>query len=115
MDPQMAAMYYPAPPMPPVGQVQPYFMTYPNFFMFPNITASPYSEGLISSPIPYSVPDSNQPPTPASAPARLSNDEMVRAFKNVTVSSSPTSPQVTNDIQLSVAGSNTIDNDSVSE
>ena len=103
----MAAMYYPAPPMPPVGQAQPY-STYQNFFMFPNATATPYSEGLISPPISYSIPDSNQPPTPASAPARLSNDEMVRAFENVTVSSSPASPQVTNDIQQSVTGSNTV-------
>ena len=82
VDPQMTAMYYPAPPMPPVGQVQPYSVTYPNFFMFPNVTATPYSEGLISPPISYSIPDSNQPPTPASAPAQLSNDEiMVRAFE----------------------------------
>ena len=56
---------------------------------------------------PTSIPVSNQPSTPASAPAWLPNDEIVSAFENVTVSSSPASPQVTNDIQKPVTGSNT--------
>ena len=56
---------------------------------------------------PTSISVSNQPSTPASAPAQLPNDEIVSAFENVTVSSSPASPQVTNDIQKPVIGSNT--------
>ena len=99
----------------PVGQVQPYPVAYPNFFMFPTAAAIPYSEGLISPPVSCSILDSNQPSAPASAPARLPNDDMIRAFENVTVSSSPVSPPVTNSIQQSVTGSNTVDNDSVSE
>ena len=110
----MTAVYYPVPTM-PVGQVQPYPVAYPNIFMFPGTTAAPYTEGLISPPISYSIPESNKPSTPASAPARLPNDEMVKAFENVTVSSSPASSQVTNDIQKPVTGSNTVDNDTVSE
>ena len=105
MDPQMAAMYYP--PAMPVCQVQPYSA---NFCMFPAPTATPYSEELNSPPIPDSIPDSNQPSTPDLTPAQLPNDEM-GAFENVTVSSSPASPQVTNDIQQSVI----VDNDTVSE
>ena len=56
---------------------------------------------------PTSISVSNQPSTPVSAPARLPNDEIVSAFENVTVSSSPASPQVINDIQKPVIGSNT--------
>lgn len=108
-------VYYPTQPIPPVGQVQPYPVAYPNFFMFPTTAATPYSEGLISSPLSYSFLDSNQPSAPALAPARLPNDEMVRAFENMTVSSLPVSPQLINNIQQSVTSSNTVDNDSVSE
>ena len=116
MDPQMTAMYYPVPLMLPVGQFQPYPFAYSNFFMFPTTAATPYSEGLISPPVSYSIPDSNQLSTPASAPAQVPNDEMVRAFENHTVSSFSASPQVRNDIQQSVTGSNnTVDNDTVSE
>ena len=109
MDPQMAAMYYPVPAM-PICQVQPYPVTYPNFYMLPTATATPYSEELNSPPIPDLIPDSNQPSTPDSIPAQLPSDEM-GAFENVTVSSSPASLQVTNDIQQSVI----VDNDTVSE
>ena len=112
MDPQITPMYYPTVPAMPV---QPYPVAYPNFFVFSTTAGTTYSEGLISPTTSYSIPVSNQPSTPASAPARLPNDEIVSAFENVTVSSSPASPQVTNDIQKPVTDSNTVDNDTVSE
>ena len=73
------------------GLVQPYLMasTQPsNYFILPTTTALPYSEGLVSSPIPYPVPDTIQP---SAVPIQSANDEMVRQFENTTFFSLPTS------------------------
>ena len=120
---QMTPIYYPPTPPMPIDQtvvVHPYPTAsgqYSNFFMFPATTATAmsYSEGLISQPISYSVPASIPSSTPVSTPTQLSNNEMVKAFENLTVSSLPTSPQVTDDNEQTDKISNTVDSGTVSE
>lgn len=117
-------MYYPPPPVAAsvaIGQTG-LAHAYPGasnpYFTFPLMTAISYNnEGLISPPTPYSIPASIPPSTPVSAPAQLVNDKMVKSFENITVSSQPASPQVTDDIEqpAAITGSNTVDNDNVSE
>ena len=109
VDPYMATVYYP--PTPPM----PYMVSPPssNFFILPTTTAMLYSEGFISSPASYSIPTAAIQPSPA--PAQLPSDDVVKIFENFTCSSPPTSPQMTDKIQQPVSGSNTVDNNTVSE
>ena len=105
----MTAMYY-LPPVPMPFNQTGLAHSYSNFFILPTTTAIPYNEGLISPPASYSISTAIQPPTPNSAPARLPSEDMVKIFENFTCSSPPTTPQVNDDIQQSVASSNTVGN-----
>ena len=80
----------------------------------PTAAAIPYTEGIMENPTPYSVPVA-VPFIPVSALTQsLTEGEITQMFGNMTFSSPPISPQVTNDNQQPVTSTN-VTKDTVSE
>lgn len=114
VDPQLARSVYYSPIAPlsisHTGLVQSYPMTSTPCFILqslPTNTFGPYTGEPIS---PYSSPVAIQPSTP---PTQLPNNEMIKAFENITVSSPSIFPQ--DDIQQPVTHIKTVTKDTVSE